>query len=85
MDKGNFSGQIGDPWFKIKHLEKDAGLIALSANFALCGGMSNRMMSIAAGLGPTQEIYSIGESFVGLNGVRGDLVKRSWEIRSRML
>lgn len=77
--------KMGDPWFKIKHLENEAGLIALSANFALYGDMSNRMMSIAAGLGPTQEIYSIDESFVGLDGVRGDLVKRSWAIRSRIL
>lgn len=43
------------------------------------------MMSIAAGLGPTQEIYSIDESFIGLDGVRGDLTKRSWAIRSRIL
>ena len=77
--------KMGDPWFKIKHLENKAGLIALSANFALYGDMSNRMMSIAAGLGPTQEIYSIDESFIGLDGVRGDLVKRSWAIRSRIL
>ena len=77
--------KMGDPWFKIKHLENEAGLIALSANFALYGDMSDRMMSIAAGLGPMQEIYSIDESFIGLDGVRGDLVKRSWAIRSRIL
>lgn len=77
--------KMGQPWHEIRHLEEEAGLIALSANFALYGDMSNRMMSIAAGLGPTQEIYSIDESFVGLEGVRGDLTKRSWAIRSRIL
>jgi len=77
--------KMGQPWHEIRHLEEEAGLIALSANFALYGDMSNRMMSIAAGLGPTQEIYSIDESFVGLDGVRGDLTKRSWAIRSRIL
>jgi DNA polymerase V len=51
--------KMGAPWFQIKHLEQEAGLIALSANFPLYGDMSNRMMSIAAGLGPRQEIYSI--------------------------
>jgi DNA polymerase V len=35
------------------------------------------MMSLAAGLGPAQEIYSIDESFIDLTGVRGDLVERS--------
>ncbi|MDP2417278.1 MAG: Y-family DNA polymerase, partial [Hydrogenophaga sp.] len=47
--------------------------------------MSDRMMSLAAGLGPTQEIYSIDESFVGLHGVRGDLVARARQVRSRIL
>jgi len=77
--------KMGQPWHEIRHLEVEAGLIALSANFALYGDMSNRMMSLAAGLGPTQEIYSIDESFIGLDGVRGDLTKRSWAIRSRIL
>lgn len=73
------------PWFKIKHLEKSAGLVALSANFELYGDMSSRMMSLAAALGPQQEIYSIDESFIDLTGVRGDLVDRSRKIRSRIL
>lgn len=46
-------------------------------------GVSDRMMSLAAGLGPIQEIYSIDESFIGLQGVRGDLTKRSRAIRER--
>lgn len=77
--------KMGAPWFQIKHLAESDGLVALSANFALYGDMSDRMMSIAAGLGPTQEIYSIDESFIGLDGVRGDLVERSHKIRSRIL
>lgn len=76
---------MGAPWFKIRPLEEEAGLVALSANFVLYGDMSNRMMSLAAGLGPTQEIYSIDESFIGLDGVRGDLTRRSRAIRHRLL
>ena len=68
---------MGAPWFQIKHLAEDAGLVALSANFALYGDMSDRMMSLAAGLGPHQEVYSIDESFIDLSGMRGDLVERS--------
>lgn len=75
----------GAPWFQIRHLAEDAGLVALSANFALYGDMSDRMMSLAAGLGPVQEIYSIDESFIELTGVRGDLVARSHKIRDRIL
>ena len=76
--------KMGEPWFKIRQLEEQAGLVALSANFTLYGDMSDRMMSLAAGLGPTQEIYSIDESFIGLHGVRGELVERAWKIRARI-
>jgi DNA polymerase V len=77
--------KMGAPWFQIKHLAESEGLVALSANFALYGDLSDRMMSLAAGLGPRQEIYSIDESFIELTGVRGDLVERSHKIRSRIL
>ena len=76
---------MGAPWFKIKHLAETSGLVALSANFALYGDLSDRMMSLAAGLGPAQEIYSIDESFIDLTGVRGDLVARSHKVRARIL
>jgi DNA polymerase V len=77
--------RMGHPWHQIRHLEDEAGLIALSANFELYGDMSDRMMSLAAGLGPEQEIYSIDESFIGLYGVKGDLVARARAVRSRIL
>ena len=76
---------MGAPWFKIQHLADSDGLVALSANFALYGDLSDRMMSLAAGLGPRQEIYSIDESFIELTGVRGDLIERSHKVRSRIL
>ena len=76
--------KMGAPWFQIRHMEETHGLVALSANFTLYGDMSNRMMSLAAGLGPSQEIYSIDESFIGLQGVRGDLTNRSHAIRARI-
>jgi DNA polymerase V len=76
---------MGAPWFQIKHLQEQRNLVALSANFQLYGDMSDRMMCIAAGLGPHQEIYSIDESFIDLTGVQGDLVARSHKIRSRIL
>lgn len=76
---------MGAPWFQIRHLAESHGLVALSANFTLYGDMSSRMMGIAAALGPEQEVYSIDESFVSLDGVRGDLVRRGHVIRSRIL
>jgi len=57
--------KMGAPWFQIRHLEQEAGLVALSANFALYGDISDRMMSLAARLGSRQEVYSIDLSAPG--------------------
>lgn len=76
---------MGQPYHEIRYLEQSAGLVTRSANFALYGDMSDRMMSIAAELGPTQEIYSIDECFIGLDGVQGDLRSRALELRARIL
>lgn len=77
--------KMGAPFFKIRHFQESHGLVALSANFALYGDLSDRMMSLVAGLGHRQEIYSIDESFVDLSGIRGDLVRRSHAIRDRVM
>jgi DNA polymerase V len=76
---------MGAPWHQVKEKLPDAGIVALSANFTLYGDMSNRLMSIAAGLGPEQEIYSIDECFIGLDGVRGDPLDRAQRLRERIL
>jgi DNA polymerase V len=77
--------KMGAPWFQIRHFEESDGLVALSANFALYGDMSDRMMSLAAGLGHRQEVYSIDESFIDLSGIKGDMTERSRKIRHRIL
>ena len=77
--------KMGHPWFQVRQAWPDAGITALSANFALYGDMSSRMMGIAAGLGPDQEVYSIDETFIGLAGMPGDLARRSRAVRSRIL
>ncbi len=76
--------KMGAPYFQLRELERDVGLIALSANFALYGDMSDRMMTLAAGLGHMQEVYSIDESFIDLSGIPGDLVRRARIIRRRI-
>lgn len=80
-----FGIAVGAPRFKIQHLADSDGLVALSANFALYGDLSGRMMSLAAGLGHRQEIYSIDESLIDSAGIPGDLVARCHTVRSRML
>ena len=57
---------MGAPWFKLKELAKQHGIIALSSNYALYADMSNRVMSILRQFSPDQEVYSIDESFLDL-------------------
>jgi DNA polymerase V len=66
--------KMAQPWFQVRHLERDAGLLALSANFELYGDMSSRMMTLVAQYAPRQEVYSIDECFLDFAGVPGDLV-----------
>ena len=75
--------KMAQPHHEFRHLEDGAGLVSLSANFTLSGDMSDRMMSLAAGLGPGQEIYSIDECFIDLQGVR-DQAARARAIRARI-
>ena len=77
--------KMGAPWFEIRHFEKTHGLVALSANFALYGDLSDRVANIVSNLGPVQEIYSIDESFVDVTGVPGDLTQQSRELRAKIL
>jgi len=77
--------RMGAPWFECRHLAEEHGVVALSANFVLYGDMSDRMMSVAGGLGPGQEIYSIDESFIDMAGVKGNLTARAQRVRERVL
>ncbi|KQT08968.1 Y-family DNA polymerase [Ramlibacter sp. Leaf400] len=74
---------MAEPWHLIRARLPDAGVVALSANFTLYGDMSDRLMAIAARLGPGQEVYSIDECFVDLAGVGGDRVARAHAMRHR--
>ena len=76
---------MAQPWFQVRHLERSAGLIALSANFELYGDMSSRMMTLAAQYSPRQEIYSIDECFLDFEGVCGDLVGIGRDLRATVL
>lgn len=60
--------KMGEPWFKMKDVAQKHGIIALSSNYSLYGDMSARVMSILSDFSPNQEIYSIDECFLDLDG-----------------
>ena len=59
---------MGVPYFKIETGFRKAGGVALSSNYALYADMSNRVMSILSGFAPDQEVYSIDECFLNMDG-----------------
>jgi DNA polymerase V len=78
--------KMGTPWFQMKDLAQKHGIIAMSSNYALYADMSNRMMSVLAQYSPDQEIYSIDECFLGLDGFgHYDLVEYGKTMRRQVL
>lgn len=59
---------MGAPAFENKKLFKENNVKVFSANFALYGDMSNRVMTILSDFTPEIEIYSIDEAFLKLCG-----------------
>ncbi|MFV0575046.1 MAG: Y-family DNA polymerase [Vibrio sp.] len=55
------------PFFKIKNLCKQRGVIALSSNYELYSDLSAKMMQVIGRFAPEQHVYSIDESFLRLH------------------
>lgn len=64
--------KMGEPWFKLEKLARQHGIIALSSNYTLYGDLSARVMSILSTFSPKQEVYSIDECFLDLDGFAPD-------------
>lgn len=60
--------RMGVPWFQIRDLARQHGIIAYSSNYTLYADMSNRVMEILRDFSPRQEIYSIDECFLDFTG-----------------
>ena len=65
--------EMGVPAFKAAELFKKHNVAVYSANFALYGDMSRRVMSVLSGFTPNQEVYSIDECFLDLSGIQEDI------------
>jgi DNA polymerase V len=61
--------KMAEPYFKVKHLEKTAGLICRSANYSLITDLSQRVSDVLEELVPQAQKYSIDESFLLLDGL----------------
>lgn len=76
--------KMGEPWFKLRESAKQYGIIAVSSNYALYADMSDRVMSIIGQYAPSQEVYSIDESFLDLTGIPQDHVQLATKMRAQI-
>lgn len=60
---------MAQPWFQLREIAEQHGVIAYSSNYALYADMSNRVMALLTDFGRDQEIYSIDECFLDLTGM----------------
>ena len=60
---------MGAPAFKYQDLFSQHTVRVFSANFALYGDMSMRVMNLLAGYCPDMEVYSIDEAFLDFTGM----------------
>lgn len=73
------------PWFQLKELARQHGIIARSSNYSLYADLSNRVMSLLSRFSPSQEIYSIDESFLDLTGIAADHTAYGRQIRQTVM
>jgi DNA polymerase V len=78
--------KMGTPWFQMKDLARQHGILALSSNYSLYADLSSRMMAVLGTYSPDQEVYSIDECFLGMKGFSHyDLVDHGQRIRRQVL
>jgi DNA polymerase V len=79
--------KMGTPWFKMKQLAKEHGILALSSNYTLYGDMSNRATAVLRDFSPDIEVYSVDESFLRVESVAhlyGGVTSMGQQIRQRV-
>lgn len=72
----------GAPFFQVKQFMRSHGMVARSSNYELYGDMSARVMEVLSRFGTWQEVYSIDESFLGVQGTPDQLGELSTRIRA---
>jgi DNA polymerase V len=77
---------MGAPAYQFQKLFDEQHVQVFSANFALYGDLSSRVMSILSTYAPHMEIYSIDEVFLLFNGFQlYDLNKTGSDMRKKVL
>lgn len=75
--------KMGQPAHDLREYARQFGLVFASANFALYGDMSARILRILRDAAPRVQPYSIDESFASVAGIR-DEIAFAHELRARV-
>lgn len=75
---------MGAPAFQYKEQFHRYGIEVFSANFPLYGDMSRRVMSILSKYSHVQEIYSIDECFLGMEGIKENLFDYGMKMKKQV-
>lgn len=79
---------MGAPWFQLRDMARQHGIVAMSSNYELYADMSNRVVEVLRDFSPVIEVYSIDESFLCLDGLqglcKGSLAAYGQDIRQRV-
>ncbi|QXQ10670.1 Y-family DNA polymerase [Paeniglutamicibacter sp. Y32M11] len=78
----NLGITTGAPFFQVKQFMQSHGMVVRSSNYELYGDMSARVMEVLSRYGTWQEVYSIDESFIGVQGNPDQLGKLATTIRA---
>lgn len=73
--------EMGAPWHLNAENYRKLGVEVRSSNYTLYGDMSARVMKTLSHFSPSQEIYSIDECFLGLEGFEDRLESHAREMR----
>lgn len=76
--------KMGVPYFKLKNLITQNGVVVKSSNYPLYGDMSSRVMRVIGEYSPVQEVYSIDESFIDLMRLPLNLMDHMHSLRRRV-
>ena len=76
--------KMGAPYFKLKNLITQNGVVVKSSNYPLYGDMSSRVMKVIGEYSPVQEVYSIDESFIDLMRLPLNLMDHMHSLRRRV-
>ncbi|HIF88350.1 MAG TPA: Y-family DNA polymerase [Candidatus Thioglobus sp.] len=76
--------KMGVPYFQVRGLAINKGIVVKSSNYPLYGDMSSRVMSIISNYSPLQEVYSIDESFLELSGLPFNLIEHMQKLRQQV-